>query len=1070
MKRFTLLTMLVALFSVTAFAQKGMKKLPFNGELPARPTAFQGVARQAQPVTNVGRRAGVELVTPPATATVETWYTVGGKFYVYTSEGRQNGIKLMPTVNVAIDGSDIYIQGLAYWFKTGWIKGTVNGTTATFACGQFVGEDEYGPEYLVGSDDGATLSENIVFSYDATEGILKAVTQFIFENGSTTTLDIYSYWIEPTFSKTEPVKPEVVVLPEGVSVEEFVMFYQDEKGVSQAKPAKVAVDGNDVYFQCISYYLPEAWVKGTKDGNTVTFPKMQYMGFFDDFGDDGDVYAFYGADAVFTYDAEAGAYAAEGEIYGIVASDYYDGRYFNPVLKKVVDKGATPANPSITELRKVFDGGTVMFFKVPVVDTDGNGMAVSKLGIQFFVDVEKEVSPLTFKAEYYQNLDADMTVFPYGFVDGIEFYDNMFFLNMPEYRTFNKIGIQSIYTGGGEEHKSEIVWFTIKEYGDVKFDFNAMDVACSSSTSDAGDITSDLTLAAGNVTLTVSPSTSSTPNRFWSTNNGPQLRVYGGTLTFKVPANKVITKIVFNNGKWNAGNSAEPGVLEANVWTGEANKVVMTIAGNTQLNSIDVETREYVPTPVVAPEGLVTDSYTFRAMENINIAAPARRAMRAYSYRTEVGFDGNDVYIKGLSENTADLWIKATKNEAGQYVIPANQYLGRLNYYGMYVYDFYIAAFDEELNAMDIVLDFDAEKNKFTTDQVVALHKALENYMPYQVFTEVSLTKYIEVAATPADPTVEKLRFNAPYSSARFTIPVVGTNGEELDEEKLFYTVWIEKNGEQQPYTFTASAYCDDFDEDVTEVPYTYDGYDFYFGGQVVYFEESAEELSTWSRVGIQSIYYGAGEVHKSNIAWVYNDIYVPTEITVDEVGYATFYDANHSFEIPEGVKAYVVTAATTERLTYSELEGVIPAGTAVMLEATGGTYPLVVAEESVTYDGVNLLYGSNLPTMTTADVEDCLFYKLAYGHSGTLNANKVGWYWGAENGAAFEIEPHRAWLAIPPVLASAPGYPIGGTTGISNTVARESDNAVFYDLQGRRVATPVKGLYIQKNKKVIIK
>ena len=161
MKRLSILTMLVALFSVAAFAQKGMKMLPFKGEPLARSTTFQGIARQAQPANNVGRRASGELVTPPATATVETWYTVGGKFYVYTSEGRQNGIKLMPTVNVAIDGSDIYIQGLAYWFKTGWIKGTVNGTTATFACGQFVGEDEYGPEYLVGSDDGATLSEKV---------------------------------------------------------------------------------------------------------------------------------------------------------------------------------------------------------------------------------------------------------------------------------------------------------------------------------------------------------------------------------------------------------------------------------------------------------------------------------------------------------------------------------------------------------------------------------------------------------------------------------------------------------------------------------------------------------------------------------------------------------------------------------------------------------------------------------------------------------------------------------------------------------------------------------------------
>ena len=57
MKRLTLLTMLVTLLSVTAFAQKGMKMRPFEGALSAPSTIFQGVARQAQPATNLTRRA-----------------------------------------------------------------------------------------------------------------------------------------------------------------------------------------------------------------------------------------------------------------------------------------------------------------------------------------------------------------------------------------------------------------------------------------------------------------------------------------------------------------------------------------------------------------------------------------------------------------------------------------------------------------------------------------------------------------------------------------------------------------------------------------------------------------------------------------------------------------------------------------------------------------------------------------------------------------------------------------------------------------------------------------------------
>ena len=122
----------------------------------------------------------------------------------------------------------------------------------------------------------------------------------------------------------------------------------------------------------------------------------------------------------------------------------------------------------------------------------------------------------------------------------------------------------------------------------VTFDFNAMDVAVSATGVTDGDITEPLELTEGAIALTVSTSTSTTPNRFWGTNAGPQLRVYGGTLTFATAEGNAITKMVFNNGKWNDGNTADKGSFEGNTWTGEAQNVVVTIAGNTQLNSIEV--------------------------------------------------------------------------------------------------------------------------------------------------------------------------------------------------------------------------------------------------------------------------------------------------------------------------------------------------------------------------------------------------------------------------------------------------------------------------------------------------
>ena len=89
MKRFTLLTMLVALMSVTAFAQKGLGPRPWQGTVSNPSTAIKGIVRTSQLAINKAPRAASEseLVTPPATATVETWYNTDGVLYVNTASG-----------------------------------------------------------------------------------------------------------------------------------------------------------------------------------------------------------------------------------------------------------------------------------------------------------------------------------------------------------------------------------------------------------------------------------------------------------------------------------------------------------------------------------------------------------------------------------------------------------------------------------------------------------------------------------------------------------------------------------------------------------------------------------------------------------------------------------------------------------------------------------------------------------------------------------------------------------------------------------------------------------------------
>ena len=96
------------------------------------------------------------------------------------------------------------------------------------------------------------------------------------------------------------------------------------------------------------------------------------------------------------------------------------------------------------------------------------------------------------------------------------------------------------------------------------------------------------------------------------------------------------------------------------------------------------------------------------------------------------------------------------------------------------------------------MLNYDAENNTFTTDQTVVLNGSKNDWAPYQAFTNVVITKMPDFAATPADPIFEKcdLSREVGYNKIYASIPTVDVDGNELITSKLFYSIWIEKDGE----------------------------------------------------------------------------------------------------------------------------------------------------------------------------------------------------------------------------------------------------------------------------------
>jgi len=194
-------------------------------------------------------------------------------------------------------------------------------------------------------------------------------------------------------------------------------------------------------------------------------------------------------------------------------------------------------------------------------------------------------------------------------------------------------------------------------------------------------------------------------------------------------------------------------------------------------------------------------------------------------------------------------------------------------------------------------------------------------------------------------------------------------------------------------------------------------------------------------------------------------------EVTTSKEGYATFFDSQYAYSVPEGLAAQTVTGVANGKLILTTLmDGIIPANTAVILSSEtegSNTFILTPTEEAARYGGNNLLYGSDEPTWTTGP-NNCYFYKLTYGAKGSNLEELFGWYWGAANGGAFQIEGHKAWLAVP-MSAGARYFVNDDTNGIMAVEKASTDNDVVFDLQGRRMGTLLKkGLYIKNGKKIV--
>ena len=207
----------------------------------------------------------------------------------------------------------------------------------------------------------------------------------------------------------------------------------------------------------------------------------------------------------------------------------------------------------------------------------------------------------------------------------------------------------------------------------------------------------------------------------------------------------------------------------------------------------------------------------------------------------------------------------------------------------------------------------------------------------------------------------------------------------------------------------------------------------------------------------------------------LYQKVY-PLTVSSATGGYATFYNEEEAYQMPEGLTGYAVTKAENghfiTRTSAYEAGATVPAKTPLLIIGEANSYyPAVVSGTGVeAYAGSNLLEGKRDANGNTRSAKDGSVYYYKLG----LNAEKQpGFYWGAVGGAAFQMKKATtAYLAVPKKLvegANALFFDFGGETGINEIQTEQADKAIF-DLSGRRVQKATKGFYIVGGKKVLVK
>lgn len=445
----------------------------------------------------------------PSGETTIFWRSGGAYEYFYDTPSlvQQTGLALEMITAPATDAGqtrEVFIKDILSTGREGtYVRGTLSadGTTLTVPSGQvieFWEERGYGiylslvdltvegfSTYytLIKGDIEYRLNDGVwelQGTADPTTGNKSRVVGAIYTDDNS-----YSGYCEWQ-TQLHPVEQALVTPPADLVTTTYSMRY-GKGGETSLRTINVGFADDKVYMQGLSEALPDSWMEGTIDGNDVSIA-MQFAGIANDY------VAYYlptkrtdtwNADYQMTFynytSVDAVHLTLEADRQVITTAPLANSKqaqailitrgpkWINnastilfadePTFTAFTENPATPAAPIFVEYddsRFAERQYTKVCFDIPTTDSEGGFINPDKLSYCFYLDDD---IPYIFYADDYLFFSEDLDEIPYNYSDGLDFKTPG---HTYVYMTgFERIGCQTIYRGGGEEHRSPIVYYNV---------------------------------------------------------------------------------------------------------------------------------------------------------------------------------------------------------------------------------------------------------------------------------------------------------------------------------------------------------------------------------------------------------------------------------------------------------------------------------------------------------------------------------------------------------------------------------------------------------------------------------